>query len=254
MWGWALLRENSQCPPLPFSAVKWQLQTEITCPPKWSWRAWFNEGKKLVISVGLNLPLIFGLNAFISQQLLYLLPHSFLPKAQWGTKRGSAGRQRCTWRELHLFHFVLLCTIWSFWSVIYPQGLTALCSTTHDGRGCGLWEPWCTTLSRFLCLCALKESRPRHLPWLPEEKNGCIHGRWDYSNWLNLQPAQNDIIILILFLPSVWHLLWAKNMQAVFNHSNLRNDFGETTSKNHSQNTEQDRVKCCLSAVWEKSN
>lgn len=38
-------------------------------------------------------------------------------------------------------------------------------------------------------------------------------------------------------------------MLAVFNHSNLRNDFGETTSKNHSQDTEQDRVKCYLSAV-----
>lgn len=122
------LRENTPCPPLPFSAVKWQLQTEITCPPKWSWRAWFNEGKQLGISVGLNLPLIFGLDAFISQQLLYLLPHSFLPKAQWGTKGGSAGSQRCTWSELHLFHFALLCTIWSFWSVIYPEGLTALCS------------------------------------------------------------------------------------------------------------------------------
>lgn len=34
-------------------------------------------------------------------------------------------------------------------------------------------------------------------------------------------------------------------MLAVFNHSSLRNDFGETTSKNHSQDTEQD----CLSGV-----
>lgn len=38
-------------------------------------------------------------------------------------------------------------------------------------------------------------------------------------------------------------------MLAVFNHSNLRNDFGETTSKNHSQDTEQDGAKCCLSGV-----
>lgn len=128
------LRENSHCPLLPFNAVKWQLQTEITCP-KWSLRAWFNEGKKPDISVGLNLSLIFGFNAFISQQLLYLLPHSFLPKAQWGPKGGSAGSQGCAWSELHLFHFVLLCTIWSFWSVMYPEGLTALCSTMEEVVG-----------------------------------------------------------------------------------------------------------------------
>lgn len=187
--------------PLPFGAMKWQMQIEISCPYKWSWRGWFNEGKKLCISIGLNLSLIFGLDAFISQQLLYLLPNSFLPKAQWGTKGGSTGSQCRSWSELHLFHFVLLCTIWSFWSVIYPEGLTVPRSTAHSGRGCRLQEPRLTAQPRSLCFCAYKQSRWRHLLWLTEEKNGHIHGRWDYSNWLNLEPAQNDIIILILFLP-----------------------------------------------------
>ena len=193
--------------PLPSGAMKWQMQTEISCPYKWSWRGWFNEGKKLGISIGLNLSLIFGLDAFISQQLLYLLPNSFLPRAQWGTKRGSAGSQRWSGSELHLFHFVLLCTIWSFWSVICPEGLTVSCSTAHDGRGCRLQEPWLTAQASSLSFCAYEQSRWKHLHWQTKEKNGCIHGHWDYSNWLNLEPKWKEIIILILLLPLVWHLI-----------------------------------------------
>lgn len=187
--------------PLRFSATKWQMQTEISCPSKWSWKGWFNEEEKFGITIDLNLSLIFGLDAFISQQLLYFLPNSFLPRAQQGTKGGSAGSQCCSWSELHLFHFVLLCIIWSFWSVIHPEGHTLSCSMAHDRRGWWLHEPWCTAQPRFLYFCACKKSRWRHLLWLAEEKNGHIHGHRDYSNWLDLEPSQNDIIILILFLP-----------------------------------------------------
>lgn len=201
----------------------WQMYVKNFQLHLWPWKDWLNKGKSLGISIGLNLSLIFWLWWFISQQLLYPLPNPFLPKAQWGTKGGSAGSQWCFWSELHLFHFVLLCTIWSFLSAMYPEGLTLPCSTAQYGEAAAFRSHGFSQG----CLPSCLQAKQMKASSLIDKQNRHIYRHWDYSNWLNLEPAQNDNIILILFLPFVWHLVHEKkNTLAVVSHCNLRNDWG----------------------------
>lgn len=238
---------------LIYGSKKWQMFIKNFQLYVWPWKDWLNKGKSLGFSIGLNLSLIFWLWWFISQQLLYPLPNPFLPKAQWGTKGGSAGSQCCFWSELHLFHFVLLCTIWSFLSAIYPEGLTVPCSTAHDGRGCSLQEPQLTAQPRLSAFVLTSQADEGILfDWQAKLSHLWALRLFQLVEFGASTKGQHNFYFIFAFC--LTFRTWEKNTLAVVNHCNLRNDCGETTSKNHSQDTVQDREKCYLSDVWGKSN
>ena len=180
---------------LLYGSKKWQMFIKNFQLYVWPWKDWLNKGKSLGFSIGLNLSLIFWLWWFISQQLLYPLPNPFLPKAQWGTKGGSAGSQCCFWSELHLFHFVLLYIL---------RDLLYLAPQLTMGE-VAAFRSHSLQYSQG-CLPSCLQAKQMKASSLTDKQNCHIYGHWDYSNWLNLEPAQKDNIIFILFLPFVWHL------------------------------------------------
>lgn len=238
---------------LLYGSRMWQMYIKNFQLHLWPWKDWLNKGISLGISIGLHLSLFFWLWWFISQQLLYPLPNPFLPKAQWGTKEEVQEANDAF--EVNYISFILFCCVQCDLSYqrYYPEGLTVPCSSAQYGEAATFRSHGLQHSQGCLPLCL--QAKWMKASSSTDEQNCHIYGHWGYSNWLNLEPAQNDNIILILFFPFVWHLVHEeKDTLAVVNHCNLRNDSGETTSKNHSQDTEQDREKCYLSDVWGRSN